>query len=79
MADTPNRTDDLAVQQYGATDPRASRGIGDATNCGNGNQPEAPDRPCPTLQGLTSSTVSGEESTDSQGGAQAGQRDNAEG
>lgn len=78
-ADTINRTDDLAVQQYGATDPRASRGIGGATERGNDNQPEAPDRPRLTPQGHSSGTASGEDSTDPQGGAKEAQSDKAEG
>lgn len=44
MADTTDRTDDLAVQQYGATDPRASHGARRASKRGNDDQPEAPDQ-----------------------------------
>lgn len=79
MANTTDRTDDLAVQQYGAMDPRASHSIGGATERGNDNQPEAPDRPRLTPQGHSSGTVSGEDSTDPQGGAKEGQSDPAEG
>ncbi|MCP2082267.1 UNVERIFIED_ORG: hypothetical protein J2W74_003453 [Methylorubrum zatmanii] len=79
MADTPNRTEDLAVQQYGATDPRASRGPGSAANRGNDNQPEAPDRPRLTPQGHSYGTVFGEDSSDPQGRAKEGQSDPAEG
>jgi hypothetical protein len=79
MADTLDRTEDLAVQQYGATDPRASCGIGGAARSGNDNLPEAPDRPRLTPQGHSSGTASGEDSTDPQGGAKEGQSNAAEG
>lgn len=79
MADTTNRTEDLAVQQYGATDPRAADGSGGASVRGNDNKPEAPDRPRLTPQGHSSGTACGEDSTDPQGGAKEGQSDPAEG
>lgn len=79
MADTHNRTDDLAVQQYGATDPRASKGDGSEADRAADKQPEAPDRPRLTPQGHSSGTASGEDSTDPQGGAKEGQSDPAEG
>lgn len=79
MADTPNRTQAFAVQQYGATDPRVSHGSDGATDGGNDNQAEAPDRPRPTPQGHSSGTESGEDSTDRQGGAKEGQSEPAEG
>lgn len=79
MAHTPNRTEDLAVQQYGATDPRASHGDGSEIDRTADKQPEAPDRPRLTPQGHSSGTVSGEDSTDPQGGAKEGQSGPAEG
>ncbi|WP_232628934.1 hypothetical protein [Methylobacterium sp. Leaf118] len=79
MADTTNRTDDLAVRQYGATDPRASKGDGSAADHAADNQPEAPDPPRLTPQGHSFGTASGEDSTDPQGGAKEGQSDPAEG
>ncbi len=79
MADTTDRTDDLAVQQYGATDPRASHGPGGATQRRNDDQPEAPDRPRLAPQGHSSGTVPGEDSTNPRGGAKEDQGDLAEG
>ncbi|CAO4164488.1 hypothetical protein AFFFEF_00350 [Methylorubrum extorquens] len=79
MADTTDRTDDLAVQQYGATDPRASHGPGSATKRGNDNQSEAPDRPRLTAQGHSSGAVPGEDSTNPRGGAKESRGDPAEG
>ncbi|MEE7457565.1 hypothetical protein MPAR168_23470 [Methylorubrum populi] len=69
----------MAVQQYGATDPRAADGNGGASVRGNDNQPEAPDRPRLTPQGHNSSTASRGDSTDPQGGAKECQSDPAEG
>jgi hypothetical protein len=69
MADTTDRTDDLAVQQYGATDPRASHGARRASKRGNDDQPEAPDQRRLTPQGHISGTVPCEDSTDPRGGA----------
>jgi hypothetical protein len=69
MADTTDRTDDLAVQQYGATDPRASHGPRSASKRGDDDQPEAPDRPRLTPQGNSSGAVPCEDSTDPRGGA----------
>jgi hypothetical protein len=78
MVDTTDRTDDLAVQQYGATDPRASHGPGSATKRGNDNQPEAPDRPRLTRLGHSSGAVPCEDSTDPRGGAKEDRSDPAE-